>query len=215
MAVFAYSTDDIKRLIIKTKDTKEANLKIENEIQEKLKDFYPTDVARGMYGEIALDRNSQKIKIIQNVVNKGYPYKITQRLNVIRCSEILDFDVIENGSSIIEKKGVGRAITGGLLFGVAGAIVGASTGKRNIVEKCNHMDFVITTSNNVCSVISLPLIISTENKTSARYISACNSAKEIASIIQTAISIVNDNSEIKQSVLSSADELRKFKSLLG
>lgn len=54
---------------------------------------------------------------------------------VFKFSDIVDFDIAENGHTVAETKtkggsGVGRAVVGGALFGPAGAVVGATTKKK-------------------------------------------------------------------------------------
>ncbi len=50
----------------------------------------------------------------------------------IRFSELLGCDVIVNRQSV---SSVGRAVTGGLLFGPIGAIVASQTGKKNMIDR--------------------------------------------------------------------------------
>ena len=60
--------------------------------------------------------------------------------------QLEDFDVVQKGSmSSSSSGGVGRAIVGGLLFGAAGAIVGAATSKQS---------FTISNDQNIVLVIS-------------------------------------------------------------
>ena len=50
-------------------------------------------------------------------------------MKVYKCQDILDFELLEDGNSVI-KGGLGRAVVGGALFGGVGAIVGGTTGGR-------------------------------------------------------------------------------------
>ncbi len=78
---------------------------------------------RKITDEFYIDDNKKIMAFVQynNVVNH----------RLYRYSDLLDFELIENGEKVnvsSEQHGtVGRAIVGGALFGVTGAIVGAST----------------------------------------------------------------------------------------
>lgn len=68
--------------------------------------------------------------------------------DIIDClytfDEILDFKIIENGVSVTEGANLLGAAVGGLVFGGAGAIVGAMAGSRKTQGKCNEMVLKIT-----------------------------------------------------------------------
>ena len=71
--------------------------------------------------------------------------------------QLEDFDIVQKGSmSSSSSGGVGRAIVGGLLFGAAGAIVGAATSKQNItVSKDQNIVLLIRYQDELKS-IALP-----------------------------------------------------------
>ena len=55
---------------------------------------------------------------------------------IYKFKDLIDYEIIENGSTV-SSKGIGRAIAGGLLFGGVGAIIGGVTAKsktKNILN---------------------------------------------------------------------------------
>jgi len=89
---------------------------------------YPQFAPTHQFGQLLVDGNNNLWKV------SGYP--------VYNFADIIDFDIVEERdvesiSSSTEhtktKGGLGRAIVGGALFGVPGAIVGGVTAKRKTV----------------------------------------------------------------------------------
>lgn len=76
---------------------------------------------RGIKDEILFD-DSHKILYIKRC-NYYFPY-----------SNIIGYCILERFETAIQGGGVGRAIIGGALFGGAGAVVGAMTGKKEMVS---------------------------------------------------------------------------------
>lgn len=72
---------------------------------------------------------------------------------IINFEKILDFDVYEDGDSLISG-GLSQALIGGLAFGGVGAIVGAVIGKKRTQNVVNQLKLKITIND-----ISNPLII--------------------------------------------------------
>lgn len=82
---------------------------------------------------------------------------------VLKFSEILDFEVFENGSSVLSSR-TGSAVVGGLLFGEIGAVAGAS-GSRAISEECTTLKLKIYTNDVKHSVVTLDFLDSSIQKT--------------------------------------------------
>ncbi|MFR7544839.1 MAG: SHOCT domain-containing protein [Clostridia bacterium] len=109
--------------------------------------------------------NSSKKVAFKNIVrididtkNKllgTYSYYENQS-KVIKFNEVLDFEIFENGNSVVSSK-TGSAVIGGLLFGGLGAVAGAS-GSRTISEDCDTLKLKIYTNNIQYSVIMLDLL---------------------------------------------------------
>lgn len=85
-----------------------------------------------------------------NVYPKGYELEVNVSLKYYR-SPILQNNLkswtLEKQDAVYEqeaKSAVGRAVVGGLLFGGAGAIVGALTGTKSERKKVGFIDYVLT-----------------------------------------------------------------------
>lgn len=131
-------------------------------------------------------------------------------------SDIVDFELIEDDSSII-KGGIGRAVVGGMLFGGVGAIVGGSTGKKKVKQTCSNLMVKITVNNMDAPVEYIKLVSSNTAKDSMIYRGAYKDAQEIISLLQLICSQQTDirtESQNNNSFMSVADEIRKFKELM-
>ena len=130
--------------------------------------------------------------------------------------EVLDFELLEDGGSIV-KGGLGRAVAGGVLFGGVGAIVGGATGKRKGKPTCTSLKIKITL-NDMTTPTEYINLISTETKKSSMLYQTCEKqAQEILSLFQ----VMCESNKAAQSVptqtvqeQSAADEIVKFKRLL-
>lgn len=107
---------------------------------------------------------------------------------IVNYSDILDFELIENGETVITKSGLGKAVAGGILFGGVGAIVGGTTSKKKSVTSISGLKIkvVVNDMNNPDSYINL---ITTSTKTdSFIYKNAYEVAQKILSMLQIATS---------------------------
>ena len=86
---------------------------------------------------------------------------------VLKFEKILDFEIFENGNSVVSSK-TGSAIVGGLLFGGLGAIAGAS-GSRIISDNCKTLKLNIYTTDVTNSVVTLDLLDKGIEKNSTEY----------------------------------------------
>ena len=62
---------------------------------------------------------------------------------IYKFTDILDFKIIDNGSSVMEGSSLIGAAVGGALFGGAGAIVGSTLSSRKSVGKCSQLSVKI------------------------------------------------------------------------
>lgn len=76
--------------------------------------------------------------------------------SILTFDEILDFEIFENGNSVVSSR-TGSTIAGGLLFGGLGAMAGAS-GSRTISDTCSTLKINIYTTNVNSSVITLDFL---------------------------------------------------------
>lgn len=131
-------------------------------------------------------------------------------------SQIVGYEILEDGSTIAQG-GLGRAAVGGVLFGGAGAIVGAATRKQK--GMCNSLQVKVTVKDYFEPAFFIPIITTSVKKTGIVYKAGIESAEKIASALEiivkeneTANSGQHENSQSSGS--DAADEIRKFKGLL-
>ncbi len=83
-------------------------------------EFGYDDLGFGNSAHVYVDNHNKKLMLVNGITN--------QRL-VLNFKDILGMEFQEDG---VHTNGVGRAVVGGALFGGAGAVVGAVTGKRTV-----------------------------------------------------------------------------------
>lgn len=113
--------------------------------------------------------------------NKKWAYKKSNSspIQIYNYSDLLDFEIFENGDSVMKGK-AGGAIIGGLTFGVVGAIVGSS-GKRKTSNTCNTLQVRITINDLQSPQIVIPIISYEVKKNSIIYKNAIETAKSLTS----------------------------------
>lgn len=136
---------------------------------------------------------------------------------VYNYEDIVDFELLEDGTSVT-KGGLGRAVVGGLLFGGVGAIVGGVTGGKKNKGICNSLKIKITI-NSMSSPTVYVNLINTKTKTdSFVYKTMYHSAQEALSLLQIICNSVEAEkgaaSAAESRPVSAADEIAKFKALL-
>ena len=169
--------------------------------------------------EIKFD-DSNKVFIIphNNIAKKEYYNSWEYAL--LKYSQIVSFDLIENGSSIASG-GLGRAVVGGLLFGGAGAIVGAVT--RSYNELCTDLSIKITVKDYSAPAVYVHLVSSGGiMKNSTQYKEYIKIAQDILSKLQIITNSVDSSTTVPNEPIhapsspafSAADEILKFKKLM-
>lgn len=136
-------------------------------------------------------------------------FKTNKKSIVYNYSDIVDFELLEDGESI-SSGGLGRA-----LFGGVGAVVGGVTGKKSTKGICNSMKIKITVNDMNNPVVYVDLISSATKKGSMIYKACHNSAQECLSILQ----LICDKQSVGANTTniiagSNADEIKKYKNLL-
>lgn len=135
-----------------------------------------------------------------------------------KYSDILDFELLEDGETLTTKNGVGRAIVGGVLFGGVGAIVGGVTGKNKNKNICNSLKLKITLNDLEEPAIYVDYVTSPTKKDGFVYKTIAESAQNAVSILSIILEEnskqLNNNNNNPNSEFSVADEILKFKSLL-
>jgi len=132
---------------------------------------------------------------------------------VFKYDEIINFEVLED-SITVTKGGLGKALVGGAIFGLAGAIVGGTSKRSNDV--CNKLEIKITTRNHDKPVIYINLIDTEFKKNGWVYKTASKIVQEIISKLQIIMDELEQEKVINKenSNTSVADEIKKFKELL-
>lgn len=138
----------------------------------------------------------------------------TKISNIYRYSDILDFELIENEHSE-SKIGLTGAAIGGVLFGGAGAIIGANTGKTK--EVCHKLQIKITLNDFSNSTLFITLIDSDVYRDTTIYKNAYKNAQKIISLLQIMHIEASKSREGEFAISdkpSIADEIKKYKELL-
>lgn len=133
-----------------------------------------------------------------------------KHMDIYNCSDIIDFELLEDGNSV-SKGGVGRALVGGALFGGVGAIVGGSTGHKQ-KKTCSKMQIKIIMKSVNCPTVYINLITAETKKDSMIYKMVEPQAQEILSLLNV-ICQANE-SQPETATASAADEILKYKQLL-
>ena len=110
-----------------------------------------------------------------------------------RFSEIIDFQLLDNGQQIAEGSSLLGAAVGGLTFGGAGAIVGSQLSSRKIAGECTELRIKIVLSNINNSSVYINFISKKgeEGKRDSDYFKEkMEKAQEIMSILTV---IMNEN----------------------
>lgn len=132
-----------------------------------------------------------------------------------RFDEIVDYEFTEDGE-VVTKGGLGNAVAGGLLFGVAGAVIGGITSKRTSKKEISSMKVTISLSNPYHSMVSTEFIPSgltykVDEPMYKFYKQQVDSLVSFIQNIQTRAKSTNNSDIVSQSI---ADEILKFKNLL-
>lgn len=150
-----------------------------------------------------------------------------QKMHTFFVRKILDFELLEDGESLVKSKGgIGRAIVGGMIFGGAGAIVGAVTGGKRSKKVCTSMKIKITLRDYDVDALYIDLITKETKCNSIVYKNAAKQAQDILSALQVAADKAQAEAEaeaeaeahsasgVAVSSGSALDEIAKLKNLL-
>lgn len=157
---------------------------------------------------IEFDENNRQWLIPDGVNGK----KVNPK--VYSYNDIVDYELLEDGESVI-KGGIGKAVVGGFLFGGVGAIVGGIVGTKKTKSVINSLKLKITVNRTNNPSIYVNFINSSTKANSILYKVAYSSAQELLSMLAI---IAKNNSDLQsddnQNTISVADELIKLKSLV-
>lgn len=141
-----------------------------------------------------------------------------QTTRIINFSEIVSYTPHFEGHEVKKHHGLTRAATGGLLFGGAGAIVGAVTGGKQF-DQITKVGITVRLADG--ESIEYNLLPTGKTKSTSFEAKTANSRLEdmsalldrIIEVNHTPVPIVDKSQPISNSV-DSADEIRKYKGLL-
>ena len=155
-------------------------------------------------GAISFDDNTQTFIITKSKNSK----------DLYRYSQIVAFELLEDGESVT-KGGLGRAVVGGLLFGGVGAVVGGVTGAKKTKSICKSMQIKITLRNSPRQTEYLSFLAVETKTNSFIYQTAYKSAQDALSALQLAVDVADTSSaQTSTQTASGADEILKYKGLL-
>lgn len=185
------TSDDVRNSLIESKNNKE---------------LYSNFVATKTTGYFIADEKN-KLWIIPG--KKGVIPK------VYKFTDIVNYELLEDGETITKGGGLGRAIAGGILFGGVGAVVGGVTGGRKSKELINSLRIKITIKNNRTPELYINLITMKTKSTSMLYKLSYEGAQSVLSILDLiADENKTGNDTPSGSNISVADELIKLKKLV-
>jgi len=93
--------------------------------------------------------------LVDDENHKIYISADNQQGKLLDYTDIIDFEIVEDGQSLVKGTG-GKAAIGALTFGVAGAIVGSSMKKQK--NMCTNLQLIITVNDVINSNIVMKLI---------------------------------------------------------
>ena len=202
--VLKMTAEEIKIAIIDRQAKIDSEIVTKNIEQAELMEFTPTKKI-GSY--IEFDDNKRKW-----LLPDGF-FGGKKNPKIYTYSDIVDFELLEDGESIV-KGGLGRAVAGGVLFGGIGAVVGGVTGGKKSNSICNSLKIKITINNINNPVVYINFIRAATKKNSVIYKTIYNSAQECLSVLQ----LITNSQEVQEdnvsTIVSGADEILKFKNLL-
>lgn len=154
---------------------------IDNEIVSKFSNDFNSkreiSISNGLFSKnkIIIDNNEKYVQFeLSGVKTRKYKFE-----------EILKYEVIENGDSVV-KGTAGKALVGGLFFGLGGALIGSASSKK-INNKCNDLSINIYLNDISTPNIILPIIKSEILKNSAYYTESVSLAKSVCGLLEFAI----------------------------
>jgi hypothetical protein len=151
---------------------------------------------------------------VKNKLLGTYSYYESES-NILKFEEILDFEIFENGNSVISSRS-GSAVVGGLLFGGLGAVAGAS-GSRTINDYCSTLKLNIYTNKVQNSVITLDFLDSSISKNDVEYEELKNIMNKVIGFLKIAREDTRqkERKEDKNVIIENVEELKSNNSNLS
>ena len=134
---------------------------------------------------VVCDDNTEMICI--DALNKKWSYynSLTKYSKIFEYNQLIDYEIIENGSSVVQGR-VGSTLAGGFLLGGIGALAGAAR-SRKINDFCFELKIKLFVNDISDSCIIIELIDTRTSKNSKEYNVAMNKAIEFESLLKLII----------------------------
>lgn len=129
--------------------------------------------------------------------------------------DVVEVEILEDGDSITKGNGLGRAVVGGLVFGVAGALIGGVTGSKKTKSLVNSLRVKVTLNNIINPVKYIDLISTKTKSDSFAYKSANNIAQEILSLLTIVKSDTQKNNNSSSFCTSCGTPIMEAQSFCG
>lgn len=147
-----------------------------------------------------------------------YGRKITRAFSF---SQITGYDVYENGESKVSGT-AGRALLGGVFFGLGGMIVGSSMG-RTVSNHCEQLNLIVHLSDLNCFQINLIFINKDCEKGSSYYKKKIENLQYVCSALEYIINqktleesaIQNQTKDVPAEKTSNKEKLQELKEMLN
>lgn len=162
------------------------------------------------------DDDRKKFRIITYSAWYGYD---KNRAKIYDYSQIIAFELMENGTTSVSG-GLGSALIGGALFGGVGAIVGGTVGTKTHHTSCSSLQIKVTLNDIKNPTLYIKFHdnkkgeISTTSVKYQKLYALAHECISILDIICQSLQSKDGTTDNAKSNLSAADELAKFKGLL-
>jgi hypothetical protein len=203
------SLDELKTARTLTFEQLRSHAKAVTAAKEHAALFKPTYKCAGI---AEFDDNSKQVRLAR----EWHAKRLSGKYEQFRYSQIVDFEVAEDGATVANG-GIGRAVVGGILFAGVGAIVGAAT--RKAKGFCYHLSVKVTVKDYSEPAFYITLIDRKTKKSSSEYSECVKAAQDLASKLQLVANEVSGRpssgaGQAEPVAADAADQIRKFKQLL-
>lgn len=171
-----------------------------NAAENDLQTFTPTEK---IGNDIWIDSKNELL-MIRTKMNMKPKY-------LLKFEQLKSYSVVENDKIIEKNNGVSRAVAGGMMFGQAGAIVGAVTKNNKIIETTNLLQLRILATNVAENNLFIPFLIGGKFKHDSFVYK--DAISRLSSCISNIDNIISSSKDLPVSD-DLIEQLRKIKTLL-
>lgn len=139
-------------------------------------------------------------------------FKVNNSPEVFRFEDLIDFELVEDGNSVVSG-GLGGAVVGGFLFGGIGAIVGSNASSKKISKEVTNLDVVLKINSEWYPKEKMNVIFSKTPRNSASYKKSLAFAEKLMLELEK-IKKSCEKTTVPNNAISAADEILKFKHLM-